>query len=86
MAQEGQPDCVLILECSLEEASKRMSSRPGEADSFEQRDLGFHAQVQSRYRRYAEARPQCAALVDADGSPDQVEERLLQTLRDRNLL
>ena len=83
---DSQPDCVLILECSLKITARRMAAREGVADAFEQRDHGFHEQVRAGYQHYAEARPDTACLILADGSPEEVAARIWHQLQQRKHL
>jgi dTMP kinase len=68
------PDLTVVLDIDPEAARRRR----GDGDRFESRDAAFHARVAEGYRRYAAlagARVP-VAVVDARGTPDEVEARI----------
>lgn len=71
-AGEPAPDRVLLLDLSPEEAARRA---PRATDRIEARGIDFQRRVARGYRRYAELRPD-TAVVDATGTPDEVEARI----------
>ncbi len=65
------PTLTLILDLAPDAAR----ARRGNQDRFEAREREFHARVSEGFRRYA-ARAARVVLVDAAGSPDEVEARI----------
>lgn len=75
-----RPDLTLLLLIDLEESRRR---RTGETpDRLEQEEGSFHDRVHRAYRRLAEEETGVVA-VDAHGSREEVEARILEELADR---
>lgn len=87
LATEGLvPDLTLLLAADLEVSRRRMVAR-GDLDRMEREDAAFHERVGSAFlgavdptwqRKYPEIGS--VVRVDADGSPEVVEERILAAL------
>jgi dTMP kinase len=76
------PDRTLVLRLDPVEAARRAEIRDdGRPDRIQGRDAGFHADVDTAFVSYAE-REARVRLVNADGSPDEVTERLLREISD----
>ena len=73
-ASDPRPDLLVILDLEPEEARAR---RGGGDDRIEARGAEYARRVVAGYRRYAE-REECAVLVDATGTPDEVERRVAE--------
>lgn len=73
------PDIELILWLEPRLAAERRG-RP--SDRIEALGLEFQERVAEGYRRYAEQNPR-AVLIDARGSPEEVEQRVLAILAER---
>lgn len=80
------PDLTLLLRVPVAEGLARAAQR-GAADRFERADRGFHERVLSAFDAFADpawqsAHPECGPIVaiDAVGSEDDVEQRVLDTL------
>lgn len=83
---ETQPDLTLILDIDpalgLERARQRRSSviRP---DPYEERSLDFHRRLREGYLGIARADPARCRVIDADGTPDVVGERVRSAVLQR---
>lgn len=80
------PDLTLLLRLPVTEGLERAGKR-GEADRFEKADRGFHDRVAAAFDQFAEpswqrAHPECGKIVavDASGSADDVEQRVLAAI------
>lgn len=73
-ADAPTPDLVIVLDVDAEEASRR---RGAATDRIEDKGLAFQRRVAAGYRRYAE-RKRATVLLDARGSADEVERRILE--------
>ncbi len=74
------PALTLLLDLPVAKGLARAQLR-NQADAdregrFEQEAVEFHRRVQDAYRQLAAAEPERFRLVDADGTPDQVHERV----------
>ncbi len=76
------PDRTLVLRLEAKEAARRATIRDaGKPDRIQGRDADFHADVDIAFISYAE-RDSRVRLVDADGAPQDVTERLLAEIGD----
>ena len=75
-----EPDLNLLLDIPLELASRRLGSS---LDRFEGTGDGFLDRVRAGYLTMAETDPAHWAVVDGNGSVDDVAARLLAAVRDR---
>ncbi|MCU1350720.1 MAG: tmk, partial [Acidobacteria bacterium] len=82
-----QPDLTLLFDLPEAEGLARARRRNEEAvhdeGRFEAEDLRFHRRVREGYLSMAKAEPKRYAIVDADGSIDEVLERTRATLASR---
>lgn len=76
-----QPDLTLLLDMSVEEASKRVDSRGEKRDRFEQEELEFFQRVRDGYLSRAHQHPLRFRVVDASQSLSQVQEQVLEYLQ-----
>ena len=82
------PDRTLLLELAPTLALRRATRRNDEQDlaasegRFEQERIEFHQRVFEGYRSLAAAEPQRIKIVDAAGTADVVEKRVLDSVRD----
>lgn len=77
------PDRTLLLRLPLDESSERAGARDGdEADRIGGRDAPFHRAVADAFERFADAEPVRFRRVDAQGSVDAVNGRLMDALAD----
>lgn len=80
------PDLTVLLRLPVTDGLERAGKR-GEADRFERADRGFHDRVAAAFDQFAEpswqrAHPECGKIiaVDASGSLEAVEQRLLDVI------
>ncbi|HJU75913.1 MAG TPA: dTMP kinase [Gemmatimonadaceae bacterium] len=80
------PDLTLIFDLPVEEGLERAMSRSGH-DRLERNERDFHARVRDAFRRFATAKWQKEhpaagriVLIDASGSEEDVERRVLDAL------
>ncbi|MEO8033422.1 MAG: dTMP kinase [Acidobacteriota bacterium] len=82
-----QPDLTLLFDLSEEEGLRRARSRNETAvhdeGRFEAEDLRFHRRVREGYLALAAAERARFAVIDANGSVDEVAARTAETLRAR---
>ncbi len=71
------PNLEVVLDLDSAVAARRRTER-GSDDRFERMDLAFHQRVMQAYRD--EAARAGITVVDADGSPDEVTDRLWAVL------
>ncbi|MGD9811348.1 MAG: dTMP kinase [Sphingobium sp.] len=77
------PHRTLLLTLPLEEAAARATARDaGRADRFGARGKDFHERVNAAFLRYADEEPDRFRRVDASGSPQEVEARIMAALAD----
>lgn len=78
------PDRTLLFdlpeEVGLMRARSRNAAAPSDEGRFEAEDLRFHRRVREGYLSLAAAEPKRFAIVDADGTIDEVFERTLKAL------
>jgi dTMP kinase len=84
------PDLTVVLEIPATEGMERASAR-GEHDRMEQSGDEFHDRVEKAFARFADGEwqrlhPECGPIVGVDGrgSPEEVHERVIESLA-RNL-
>jgi dTMP kinase len=70
------PDRVVLLEVGVEVARRRLGGR-GRRDRMEGEGAAFFARVTEGFALLAAADPQRWRVVDGDGTPDEVAERVL---------
>lgn len=82
-----KPQVTLLFDLPEEVGLRRAQSRNAAAvhdeGRFEAEDLRFHRRVREGYLSMAQAEPRRFAIVDGDGSIDEVYARTLQVLRAR---
>jgi dTMP kinase len=71
------PDLVVLLHLEPEEGLARAG---GTHDRFESEDIAFHTKVADAYLRIAEEHPERFAVIDANGSTDEVHVRVRAAL------
>ncbi len=81
------PDLTLLFDLAEEVGVSRAVDRNAQTvddeNRFEIEDLRFHRRVREGYLSMAVAEPGRYAVVDAAGTPEEVFERTLETLRQR---
>ena len=82
-----KPQVTLLYDLPEEVGLRRAQSRNAAAvhdeGRFEAEDLRFHRRVREGYLSMAQAEPRRFAIVDGDGTIDEVFTRTLETLRTR---
>ena len=82
-----EPALTLVFdlpeEAGLRRALSRNAHAPQDEGRFEAEDLRFHRRVREGYLSLATAEPARFAVVDGDGSVDEVFQRTLETLQRR---
>ncbi len=75
------PDLTVILDLPHDEGLRRSAARHGgKIDRMEAKGLVFHAKVRELFLQQAYAQPQRFAVIDASGSVEQVQPRLLEAV------
>lgn len=77
------PDLEIVLDVDFSEAVNRRKGR-GETDWFEKMGSGFHRKINEAYRQ--EAATLGLAVVDGQGSEDEVSDRLWQVMERSGML
>lgn len=70
-------------EVGLQRAVSRNTAAPLDEGRFEAENLRFHRRVREGYLSMAAAEPDRFAIIDGDGTPDEVFDRMMATLRVR---
>lgn len=80
-----KPDLTLVLDLPVEIGLGRADARrgAGDADRFEAEGVAFHQRLREAYRQIAQDNPERCALIDAAGTPEEVAERIWDTVRQR---
>ena len=73
------PDLVIVLTVPREESARRTG---GARDRIEAAGDAFHDRVAAGFLAQAEDEPETWVVVDGTGSPDEVEERVLDAVAD----
>lgn len=74
-----KPDLTLILDLDIESGFSRAGKRAetaGEYDRFEAEARSFHARVREAFLEIGAAEPQRVKVVDAEGTPEEVAQRI----------
>jgi len=72
------PDLVILLHLEPEAGLLRSLEEP---DRIEMEGGDFHAKVADAYLRIAEEHPERFVVVDADGAPEQVHDKVVEALK-----
>jgi len=84
------PDLTLLFDLAEETGITRARSRNAGASTdegrFEAEDLRFHRRVREGYLSLATSEPKRFAVIDGNGSEDEVFARVSEVLRDRGVL
>ena len=75
-----EADLVVLLEVPLDIAARRRTTAD---DRMEAEGAGFHARVADGYRALAAAQPDRWVVVDGDGPPGDVAERVSKVVADK---
>lgn len=79
-----RPDLTILIEVSEERAAERLYARDGdETDAIAGRGGSYHAQVAASFRALADADPKGFAVVDGDGTSQEVHAAILAAIDER---
>ena len=80
-----EPDMTILLNVSPEVSAKRMRAREvatnTDADRMEKAGDGFHARLRQGFLELAAAEPERFAVIQADGSVEEVEEAVWNSIQ-----
>ena len=72
-----RPDLTLLIEVPAERVAERLALRDGEnADAIGGRDADYHRRVGETFREIAARDPDAFALIDGNGTIDEVQSRI----------
>lgn len=74
-----KPDLTLILDLDIESGFRRAGKRQetaGEYDRFEAENRDFHRRVREGFLEIARKEPRRVRIIDAEGTPEEVAERI----------
>lgn len=75
------PDRTLVLTVAPEVAAGRLALRDGNSsDRIGGRAADYHAKVAAAFVAFAGAEPERFSVIDADGAPDRVHDRILAAI------
>lgn len=85
IGSEGlKPDLTILIEADPERVAKRLAERDGDnSDAIGGRSIAYHSAVSSAFRDLAMAEPDLNIIIDGNGTPQQVHERVLSAIVDR---
>ncbi|MEM7700550.1 MAG: dTMP kinase [Pseudomonadota bacterium] len=79
-----RPDLTILIEVSPDHTAQRLFERDGgETDAIAGRGEEYHGQVAASFRALAEADPGGFAIINGDGSAQEVHEAILAAIDDR---
>jgi dTMP kinase len=79
-----RPDVSLLITVDRERTARRLQERDGEdSDAIGGRSAGYHASVADGFLELAKQDPDGFALIDGNGSPQEVHHRVLEALANR---
>lgn len=77
------PDRTIVLDLPLEASRQRTQTRDGDnADRIGGRSDIFHQRVRDAFHQIAQAEPERVRLIDANGAPKQVFQRIFAAIAD----
>ncbi|MBM3609472.1 MAG: dTMP kinase, partial [Alphaproteobacteria bacterium] len=87
VAGEVLPDLTIVLDLPVEQGLERAGLRrkDGVVDRFEAEGMAFHNKVRSIFLELAKAHPGRFVVIDASGSPDDIEEAVWKVVEARLL-
>jgi dTMP kinase len=76
-----RPDLTLLIEVDEHTVASRIAGRDGaSADAIGGRDSEYHRNVARAFRRIAEADPLGFAVIDGNGDPQEVHQRVMRAI------
>lgn len=77
-----RPDLTILIEVDNARVQARLAERDGdESDAIGGRDSTYHAAVAAAFRSFAEQDPDGFAVIDGNGSAEDVQTRVLAALQ-----
>lgn len=77
------PDRTLLLTADPQVSAKRLALRDGDnADRIGGRSAAYHASVATAFDRFVRDEPHRFSVIAADGTPDEVHQRVLAAIKD----
>jgi dTMP kinase len=83
VVEATRPDLTLIFDLPVSEGLARAHARAGHEMRFESKGLAFHERLREGFLVIARAEPDRCAVIDAAGSPDEVEARVWAAVQER---
>ena len=77
------PDLTLVLDMDEEVTLARARLASGKPDRLEMENIQFHRKVRAGFLAIAENEPERVVVIDANGTPDEVGERVLSVVMTR---
>jgi dTMP kinase len=75
------PDLTILVTVSPEIAAQRLAMRDqGLSDRIGGRSTAYHAHVASSFAQFAQEEPERFAVIDGDGAPEAIHDRIMQAL------
>lgn len=81
--EEARPDLTLVFDLEPELGLERALDRAGAEVRFESKGVAFHARLRRAFLEIAAREPERCVVIDANGSPDQVEQSVWEAVQDR---
>ena len=81
--EEARPDLTLVFDLEPELGLERAMDRAGAEVRFESKGLAFHNRLRRAFLDIAAREPERCVVIDANGSPDQVEQSVWEAVHDR---
>ncbi|MEM7688114.1 MAG: dTMP kinase [Pseudomonadota bacterium] len=79
-----RPDLTILIEVSPDKTAQRLFVRDGdETDAIAGRGNSYHAQVAASFRALAQDDPDGFAIIDGDGTAEQVHDAILAAIDER---
>ena len=76
IAGDFEPDLTFVLDLPVEEGLKRSRRLDNQELRFESMQLTFHQNLRKEYLKIAEENPARCVVVSAQGTPEEVQERI----------
>jgi dTMP kinase len=81
--EETRPDLTLIFDMPVAVGLERAHARAGSEMRFESKGLAFHERLREGFLAVARAEPERCAVIDAQGSLDEVEQAVWAAVESR---
>lgn len=81
--EDTRPDLTLIFDFPPETGLARAAARPGAEMRFESKGMAFHEKLREGFLAIARAEPARCAVIDAQGSIEEVEAAVWATVQAR---